>query len=241
MKNCDPLKFVGVIAARGGSKRLPRKNILPLCGKPLIAWSIEAARGCAEIDRLIVTTDDEEIADISRQWGAEVPFLRPSELATDMISDTDAFLHALQWLRENESYHPDFLVCIPPTSPLRTSLDIQNCLDGLRSSGALESASFCKMRENPLTAWNIFEDQASPCQPEIFTGSMRSQDLPPAYRLNGAVYIISVDLLRRTGKFLNPGLHAYIMPFERSFDIDTELDFLMAEAIMRNHLRFRGE
>lgn len=183
---------------------------------------------------MIVTTDDEEIADISRQWGAEVPFLRPPELATDMISDTEAFLHALQWLRENESYRPDFLVCIPPTSPLRTSLDIQNCLASLRSSGALESASFCMMKENPLTAWNISEDLASPCQPEIFMGSMRSQDLRPAYRLNGAIYIISVDLLQQTRKFLNPGLHAYIMPFERSLDIDTKVDFLMAEAIMRN-------
>lgn len=119
--------MVGLIPARGGSKRLPRKNIKMLAGKPLLAWTIEAALK-SKLERVIVSTDDEEIALIARNWGADVPFMRPKELAKDATPSIDVIVHAVNWLALNEDYHPDYIMMLQATSPLRTSQDIDNCI-----------------------------------------------------------------------------------------------------------------
>ena len=129
-------EILGLIPARGGSKALPHKNIRQFAGKPLIAWTIETALACPMLDRTIVSTDDPEIADVSRHWGAEVPFLRPAELARDDTPGIEPVLHAVRWLGENEGYRPDYVMVLQPTSPLRTTEDIEAAIQLARDRQA---------------------------------------------------------------------------------------------------------
>jgi CMP-N,N'-diacetyllegionaminic acid synthase len=127
-------EIIGLITARGGSKSIPRKNIKMLAGKPLIAWTIEAAQKSKDLSRIVVSTDDTEIADVARQWGAEVPFIRPEELARDGSSSISAVLHTVHWLDENEGYCPDYIMLLQPTSPFRTTEDIQKSIELARQN-----------------------------------------------------------------------------------------------------------
>jgi len=225
---------IGLITARGGSKSIPRKNIKLLAGKPLIAWTIQAALQCKELNRVIVSTDDEKIAEVARQWGAEVPFIRPYELARDDSSSISVVLHAIQWMEKNESYCPDHIMLLQPTSPLRTSEDIRQVLELAEKKLAVAVVSVCEAVHHPYDCKCVLADGTL----EDFISKdvvyMRRQDLPPAYSLNGAVYLCQRMSLLRDQSFFPKGTIAYVMPKERSLDVDTPWDWYMAELIVKD-------
>ncbi len=217
---------LGIITARGGSKGLPRKNILNLGGKPLLAWTVLAARESAYIDRLILSTNDEEIADTARKWGCEVPFMRPGDLAEDDTSSVDVVLHALQALDETF----DYFVLLQPTSPFRKGVDIDGCVELCKQTNAPLCLSVCDVDKSPY--WMVSLDDRK-CLQRILEPSKpasRRQDLPDVYALNGAVYVADVDWFKANKTFLTEDARGYVMPRERSLDIDTEYDFMLAKS-----------
>ena len=223
--------FLAVIPARGGSKRLPRKNVLDLNGKPLIAYSIEAGLKSKYIDKVIVTSDDDEILTISERYGADT-IKRPDELASDTATTFDAIKHAME---NCERY--DYIILLQPTSPLRNEKHIDEAIELLESKNADAVVSVCEMDHSPLWS-NTLDDSLSMkgfLRDEVL--NKRSQDLEKYYRLNGAIYICKTEkLLEERGFFLKENIYAYVMDRENSIDIDEEIDFKMAEVILNKLL-----
>ena len=212
-------RVLALIPARGGSKGLPGKNIRPAGGKPLIAWTVEAARASRFIDRIVLSTDDDAIMNVARDWGCDVPFRRPAELATDTATSLDVALHALDALPGF-----DVLVLLQPTSPLRTSDDIDAVCRALSNADVDSCVSVCAVEYSPY--WMYRLDDAHTLRPLLDDASAsRRQDLPDVYRLNGAVYATRVGWLRSQRRFVGPGTVGHVMPDERSIDIDTIADF----------------
>lgn len=228
------LKIVALIPARGGSKTIPYKNIKPLAGKPLIAWTIEAAKSCRELSRVIVSTDDQKIADVTLQLGAEVPFLRPAELAGDKTSSLAVVLHLIQWLREHDDADPDYILLLQPTSPFRTAEDIQAAIGLARTKMANAIVSVCKTDAHPLLCKRIQEDGRLVDYMSTDLDYLRRQDLPPAYQLNGAIYMNRCQSLLEEQTFLPKDALPYFMPPERSLDLDTPWDWHLAELILKD-------
>jgi len=224
------MKIVGLIPARGGSKRIPKKNIRLLAGKPLIAYSIEAALKSKYINRVIVSTDDREISKISKKYGAEV-IKRPSELAKDDSLTVDAIKHAIKILKKNK-YFPDIIVLLQPTSPLRNTEDIEKSVELFLNNECKSVISVCEYKESPYWSLTIEENYAKP----VFGWDYffkRSQDLPKIYTLNGAIFITTVKNLFKYNGFFNDKIIIYIMPADRSIDIDEEIDFKFAELLLK--------
>lgn len=221
-------RILALVPARGGSKGLPGKNIRPLGGKPLLAWSIEAARQSPYIDRCVLSTDCETIAAAGRAAGAQVPFMRPAELATDTAASMDVFLHALA--QNGEEF--DLLLVLQPTSPLRTGADIDAALDLYAQRDATAVVSVCPVDHHPWLSNVLPADgcMSTFLRPEV--ASSRRQDLPAHYRINGALYLSDVRTLRETRTFYGPRTYALQMPPERSVDIDSLYDFRLAEACL---------
>ena len=188
-------KVLGLIPARAGSKGIPRKNIAPVASHPLIAWSIMAAKQSKKLDRVIVSTDSKEIADVARKYDAEVPFLRPKEFARDESSSEEAAIHALGWLDENEEYIPDYLLYLQPTSPLRTAEDIDNSIQLAKDKNADAVLSVMPVNRHPYFMKTVdfegrlrhFTKQQKPVP--------RRQELPPLYTLNGAIFLVRREIL----------------------------------------------
>jgi len=224
-------RILAVIPARGGSKRLPRKNVLNFAGKPLIAWSIEAALQSKYIDRVVVSTDDNEIAKVSKQYGADVPFMRPPELARDAATSIDTVLDAIRQLENmGDVYH--YVLLLQPTSPLRGVKDIDGAV--LQLDSRIDSAvvSVCESEHSPAWSNTLPEDRSMVGFISEDLVNIRSQDLPNYYRLNGAVYISSIDVLTSMSSpsFLQQDkVSAFVMPQERSIDIDSIQDFRLAQ------------
>ena len=219
--------FLAIIPARGGSKRLPRKNLLDLCDKPLITWSIEAGLASQYIDKVVVTSDDNEILEISEKFGANT-IKRPNELATDISTTFDAIKHVIE---NTEKY--DYIVLLQPTSPLRNSKHIDEAIELLESKNADAVISVCEMDHSPLWSNTLPEDGSMRhfLRDEIL--NKRSQDLEKYYRLNGAIYICQTDkLLENKGFFLKNNVFSYIMDKTCSIDIDDEFDFLVAKMLL---------
>lgn len=223
-------KVLALVPARGGSKGLPGKNVRDLGGKPLIAWSIEAGRESTCVDEVIVSTDDAEISEAARLWGAEVPFLRPAELATDEAKSIDVILHALDWYA-GQGARFGYLLLLQPTSPLRTAVDIDDAFALLADRQGKGVVSVCETEHHPWWSNTLPEDgsMATFLRPEALAGR---QQLPPHYRLNGALYLAETGYLRRQRSFLGPQTFAHRMPAERSVDIDTLLDFRLAGLLL---------
>ena len=219
--------FLAIIPARGGSKRLPRKNILDLCGKPLISWSIEAALKSKYISKVVVSSDDEEILNISSNFGADI-IKRPYELANDTATTFDTVKHTID---NFENY--DYIVLLQPTSPLRNEKHIDEAIELLEEKQADAIVSVCEMDHSPLWSNTLPEDgnMRGFLREEIL--NKRSQDLEKYYRLNGAVYICKTDkLLENKSFFLKDNIFAYIMDRKSSIDIDEEIDFLFAQRVI---------
>lgn len=225
-------RILAIIPARAGSKRLPNKNLLPLAGKPLIAWSIDAARQSRYVDDVVVSTDSEKLMEIAGQYGAEVPFRRPDELASDTATSNAVILHCLEFLIEQGRRY-DLVILLQPTSPLRTAEDIDHAFELFEQKNALGVISVCECEHTPLWS-NILPEDASLARfiRQDIKG-MRSQDLPAYYRFNGAIYIFNVrQFLEQNGIFYHPDVYAYAMDARSSVDIDNRLDFSFAEFLM---------
>ena len=227
--------FLAIIPARGGSKRLPRKNILDLAGKPLIAWTIEAALKSKYIDRVVVSTDDDEIADISKKYGADVPFMRPAELATDESTSVGVVLHALDVLKENNDNY-NYIILLQPTSPLRSAEDIDKAIELLKVSKIDAVISVCKTEHSPLWSNTIPDngDLSNFLDDTIL--NKRSQDLDQYYRLNGAIYLCNIQsLMKQNTFFLNKKVQSFVMERGVSIDIDDDIDFQFTQFMVNNN------
>ncbi|TSE26345.1 N-acylneuraminate cytidylyltransferase [Tepidimonas sediminis] len=226
---------LALIPARGGSKGVPGKNVREVAGKPLIAWTIEAARQATCIDRIVVSSDDAVILDVARAWGAETPFVRPAELARDETPGTDVVLHALQQLPGVA-----WVVLLQPTSPLRTAQDIDAAYALCQEKDAPACVSVTEVATPPWWMFRLSDEgRLRSFLPES-ERPQRRQEAPPLYALNGAVYVARADWLRRTRSFLTDETLAYVMPAERSIDIDTPLDLTTAACLLRERLPHGG-
>ncbi len=227
-------EIVGLITARGGSKSIPRKNLMPLAGKPLIAWTIEAALASRRLSRVLVSTDDAEIAQVAASWGVEAPFTRPGELAQDATPHILVVEHAIHWLDETQGVRPEYVLLLQPTSPFRTAEDIDAAIALAEAHAAIAVVSVCEMGRHPYLAKRILADGTLADFMTTDIAYLRRQDLPPAYALNGALYLNRRESLLRDHTFLPPGTLGYVMPAERSLDMDTAWDFHLAELIFQD-------
>ncbi|MFQ5425395.1 MAG: cytidylyltransferase domain-containing protein [Phycisphaerae bacterium] len=233
-------EVLGLITARGGSRGVPRKNVRPLAGRPLIAWTIDAARASQSLDRVIVSTEDDAIASVARAWGADVPFHRPMSLAGDASPHIDVVLHALDWLNEHESYCPEYVVLLQPTSPLRTAEDIDAAVELAIEKDADAVATVVETHDHPYLTRRLLPSGVMAEFVSCDLAYARRQDLPAAYALNGAVFVNRPRSLVAERMFCPPQCHAYVMPAERSAQIDTPWDFHVVELILRDRLNTPG-
>ena len=220
------LKTLGIIPARGGSKGIPRKNLKYLGTKPLIAWTIEQALGATLLDDIVVTTEDEEIANVARQWGAKVPFMRPTELAEDTTPGIDVIMHALDYAHDFQR-----ILVLQPTSPFRTSADIDGIIQFCNERRAPSAVSVTPASKHPYWAYALSEEELVPLL-EIDATKKTRQELPHAYNLNGALYLAETGWLKRTKTLIHDTTLGYVMPTERSIDLDTVLDWDWAEFLL---------
>ena len=229
----DKYNVTALIPARGGSKRLPRKNIKLLGDKPLIAWSIEAAKASRYIDRVIVSTDDEEIKQVSEQYGAQVPFLRPEHLSNDHASSFDVIKHAICFLQLDQPN--ELIVLLQPTSPLRLVSELDTALEFFIAKNAKGIVSISETEHSPMWSNTLPENgcMSDFIRPEV--QGKRSQDLPRFFRLNGSIYIYeTLSLLEQAKMFFDENVYGFETSLETAVDIDTALDFLVAETIIKH-------
>ncbi len=225
-----------VIPARAGSKGLPGKNVKILSGKPLIAYSIEQARASRHIDRVIVSTESRKIAGIARKYGAEVPFMRPKKLATDDCSIIDVLLHATAWMEKKEKYKFDILVLLHATAPLRSVEDIDNSIKLLVDKNADNVFSVAEAHRNPY--FNMVEVHKDGTVRLVKEGGfVTRQSAPRAYDMNASVYVWWKNILKEKKSVFLKGAHIYVMPRERSVDIDDYLDFKTVEMILKEGIK----
>ena len=227
------MKILGLITARGGSKGLPGKNLLDLAGKPLIGWTCEAALRASGLDAVLLSTDDERIAHVARGYGVDVPFLRPKSLAADDTPHIDVVEHSLTWLRQQRGYAPEFLLLLQPTSPLRDEADIEQAIAILAAAPHSPAVlGVTPVKHHPYLVKALAADGS--LTPYLPGGPAypRRQDLPPALALNGAIFLNNVETLLRDRTFAPAGARPYIMPADRSIDIDSEADLALAAWLM---------
>jgi CMP-N-acetylneuraminic acid synthetase len=226
---------LAIIPARGGSKGLPRKNIRLLAGKPLIVWTIEQAKKSKYSDKVIVSTEDKEIAKISKKYGAEVPFLRPKELATDSSPTIDTIIHAISWFEKREEYF-DIVVLLEPTSPLRKKDDLDNAIElfieSIDKADSLVSVSEVHL-ENPYIMKKIENGYVKPFI-EIDENVYQRQQLPKVYFPYGVVYLSKTDTLKRYKTFYQERTIPYFIERWQNYEIDDLYDFIVVEAILKN-------
>ena len=224
--------ILAVIPARGGSKRLPKKNIRFLHNKPLIAWTIEAAGGSHYVDDIIISTDDDEIIDIARALDIQIPFKRPEELATDDATSIDVVLHTLDFLA-TKNQHYDYIILLQPTSPMRNSEDIDEGIRYFFDRKADSVIGVCEAEHNPIWSNTLPKNNSMDNFLPSRYNNMRSQELPIYYRINGAFYMTNTAVLKQYHSFFVPSnIYAFVMSQEHSVDIDTELDFIIASSLI---------
>ena len=225
-------KIIAIIPARCGSKRLPGKNIKKLNGKPMISYAIRAALLSEYVDKVIVATDDRKIPEVAKKWEAEVPCLRPAELATDTARPEHVLQHAVGYLSSN-GFNADVIVLIQPTSPFVLAGDIDGAIKKMFETKAGSCIGVCEISERPEWMYQIKRKT-----PFLFlSGSgtkKRSQELPKLYKINGAVYVVKREVLMNKNKIIDDNSDIFIMPRERSVDIDELIDFKLAEALLHH-------
>jgi len=228
-------RVIVIVPARGGSKGVPGKNIRPLCGKPLIGWSIEKALRSRYADRVMVTTDSQEIADVSRRFGAHVPFLRPAELATDRASTYDAIRHALAHYRDVEGPEFDYTVLFEPTSPLREDDDLDRMLDILDAQRTDFDAivSLGLVTEHPSIMKRLDGDRIVPFCPQL-APALRRQDSAPAYFPYGVAYVAKTAVLLDENTFYTRRCMGFPIRRYQNYEIDDIYDWICVEQVMRH-------
>ena len=223
---------LAIIPARGGSKGIPRKNITNLAGKPLIAWTIEEANKSKYIDRLILSSEDKEIIQVAKEWGCEAPFVRPAELAKDDTPGIEPVIHAINTLVQKY----DYVVLLQPTSPLRAVADIDGCIETCLSSRAPSCVSVTEVDQHPYWMYIMDEEKILLTLLNQEVTINKRQDLPPVYILNGAVYVAETTWLQQNQSFFNSMTKGFIIPKERSVDIDNGIDMQLCEILLQNKL-----
>lgn len=221
-------EILAIIPARGGSKGLKRKNILDFKGKPLIAHTIKQARNSKYISRIIVSTENEEIAMISKKYGAEIPFMRPNRLANDSSTTNEVIEYTIKELERREGYKPDLICLLQCTSPLRTNYDIDNTISKLFNTNSDSAVSITEAKSNPYWT-NILVDDRLEYFIEEGKKIKRRQDLPKIYELNGAVYVVKRETFLKEKTLETKNITGHIMKAENSIDIDNIIDFKIAE------------
>ncbi len=227
------MKILGIIPARGGSKGLTKKNIVEVRGKPLIAWTIEEALKVQEIDRLICSTDDKDIANAAKSYGCEVPFMRPKELSMDRVKVVGSVLHAIEWFEKKGTYYA-VAITLPGTPPLRTGEDIKNALHEYTAKNLKSLFGICECERPPYWAYTISDSKKVNPLFGMEKMNAQRQTLPKTYRPNGALYINDVKSLKEYKDFKKPCLTGFVMEQLHSVDIDSEIDILFAEFLMKN-------
>lgn len=225
-------KILAIIGARGGSKGIPRKNIRMFAGKPLIAHAIDIAKASSYVDRIVVSTDDQKIAQVAREHGADVPVMRPTELARDTSSLTEAVIHMVDYLHDSEAYNPSHVLLLQPTSPMREVSDIENAVKLLNEHGGDSLVSMCRTENGLFTmdADNVVETVY-----DGYKDATNRQSLPTLYKLDGCmIYLIKTDILRRERSFLGGKLIGYEIERWRAVDLDDPQDFVVGELIYQN-------
>lgn len=223
--------MLAIIPARGGSKRLPGKNVMLLNGKPLIAYTIEQAMACEEITDVIVSTDDDEIAKIASEYGASIPFMRPAHLASDNTSTLEVLSYTIDRYESQTNSQISTIALLQPTSPLRSVQDISQCIKKFNESGADSVIAFT-VEKHPISWHKVIstDSQIEPIEIKFHDEPLQDQTYYP----NGSIYIIKKELVEIGDLYKGRSL-AYIMPYERSVDIDDRDDFLYAEFLMNRN------
>lgn len=227
-------KILAIIPARGGSKGIPLKNIIEIYGKPLIQYSIDCAKESKYIDRTIISTDDLKIKEVAEKCGGDVPFLRPSELAQDTSKTIDCLVHAVNWLKEQREEYK-YLVLLQNTVPLRKGWQVDGAIEQLFASNERSLVSITEVEENPVLMRTLNEDGTVKNMLKL-NSTMRRQDFPKFYRVDGAIYIQKLDENFNLDTSLNDGKLAYIMEEKYSVDIDTYLDIKKIEYYLEQEL-----
>jgi CMP-N-acetylneuraminic acid synthetase len=225
-----------VIGARGGSKGLPGKNLRPLLGKPLIAWSIEQAKACPEIGRVVVSTDSDAIAGVAREFGAEVPFMRPAALASDTAGKWAVWQHALEACERHYGAPIDVYVDLDCTSPLREVEDISRAIAQFRATGVDAVFSVCEARKNPYFNMLEIEDGCQRICKPLPKPIVRRQDAPRVLEHVASIYVLSRDYLRRGNGLLSGCTQGYDIGQAKSLDIDSDFDFELVEFLLRRRI-----
>ena len=228
------MMLYALICARGGSKGLPGKNIRPLAGKPLIVRAIEQASALRRVDTVIVSTDSEEIADIARTAGAEVPYLRPADLARDDSPEWLVWRHAISHFRGTDSKVPDALIIVPVTAPLRSVDDLDRCIDEFEASGADAVITVCAAHRNPyFNMVRLHADGSAAPVIESNGGFVRRQDAPPVFDMTTVAYVVRTEFVMQSNGLFDGNVRCVEIPVERAIDIDTPLDFKIAECLLQ--------
>ncbi|WP_300455661.1 acylneuraminate cytidylyltransferase family protein [Accumulibacter sp.] len=235
-------RFLALIPARAGSKGLPGKNIRPLHGKPLLAWPILAAKASRYVDRVVVSTDSQAFAEIAQAYGADVPALRPAHLAADTSPSSAAVVHMLDTL-EARGERFDYLVLLEPTSPLTEASDVDGALEKLVArrdiADALVSVNELISSHPAFAVRQLSDGRLEPYAAVDFTRLPRRQDVDPIYALDGSLYISSVTAYRKTLSFCHDRTLSYVMPHYKSLEVDSLIDFICIEAILKNYEQIR--
>lgn len=230
-------RILALIPARGGSKGVPRKNIRLVNGKPLIAYTIEAALTASDVFcQVIVSTDDEEIATISREYGADVPFMRPAELAADKARSLPVIQHAVAWVEQSDGVHLDWVMLLQPTAPMRTAEDIRAAVALAHSTDDLCDSVISVVRvyaHHPILMKRIESNRLLPFYMEEIEGTRRQDYQPPAYMRNGAIYLTRRNVLMNRASIWGRIIRPYEMPAERSLNVDDELDLALVDLVLR--------
>lgn len=231
------MNFTAFVFARGGSKGLPGKNIMPLAGTPLIGWAIEQALAVPFVERVIVSTDSEEIADVAKNHGAEIPFLRPAALASDSASEWDAWEHAIRYFEKQEGKLPDPFISVPTTSPLRYSSDVSACLEEYSKGKADMVIAVTEAHRNPWFNMVCAQNNGTmmPVNSNKNTFSRR-QDAPTVYDMTTLAYVANPRYVLESQGIFSGDVRAVHVPIERAIDVDTQFDFDMADFLMRKRL-----
>lgn len=230
-------RILAVITARGGSKGIPGKNIKLLGGKPLIAYTIEAAKASQFLTRCILSSDDAEIIEVSKKFGADVPFVRPTELAQDNSTSIEVVQHAINWLKENDGQEYDYLMILQPTSPFRSSEDIDECIKKIVDT---DTDSVMSMKElidfSVKKVKRIENDLILPWLEDEGVWTLARQNLEKVYKRNCAIYLTKTELIMK-GDLFGKTSRPYIMPEERSVDINKPIDFELAEFYLKQMIK----
>lgn len=223
-------RIVGIIPARGGSKGIPHKNIAVLGGKPLIAYTIEAAKTSEYLDRCIVSTDSEVIRELACRWGADIPFMRPEEIAQDTTESIEVVIHVLNWFEKNGEQY-DYVILLQPTSPLRSGEHIDKAIEKIIDSQAESLVSLTEVSENPIHMRYL--ENGKLIKIVDYKGRSRRQDYPAFYKINGAIYINTVEMLLKKRVFVDDDTRPFMMNKLCSIDIDSQDDLETAERYMQ--------